>query len=190
MQSLVRSRKLSRTQSGQSISQMGPALLIVLVFGFFPLVNFAGMGLSYAAACYYNDLELRELAVSNIRDCGTVNPTAPEKKSDEEEEDEESAATPQTTSDGGQVHKLVLADFAASSLAQFVFHRTPAAADVTSKVTFTAPKDFLSQATVSDETTFHDVPPFIRVPFFSAVPGLSSEYDIVVSQSRAREESR
>lgn len=49
-----------RCASGSTISEFAPALFLVFLFGFFPVINGIFIGVDYASARYLNELQLRE----------------------------------------------------------------------------------------------------------------------------------
>lgn len=51
-----------RLETGSAISEVGPALFILLMFAFFPIVDVIWLGVNYSCACTLNDLQLREAA--------------------------------------------------------------------------------------------------------------------------------
>lgn len=51
-----------RSGKGSAITEMGPALFILLIFAIFPVVNLIFMGMSYMSCVTLNDLQLREAA--------------------------------------------------------------------------------------------------------------------------------
>jgi hypothetical protein len=52
-----------RSFIGSSVSEMGPALFILLLVVLFPMLDLLYLGLGYAASWYLNHLEIRELAI-------------------------------------------------------------------------------------------------------------------------------
>lgn len=55
-------RRSSRGQDGASISEMGPALFILIFCGLFVVVDLIGVGFNYMCCMTLNDLQLREAA--------------------------------------------------------------------------------------------------------------------------------
>jgi hypothetical protein len=72
---MLRQKSRTRGRNGQ-ISDTAVSLLILLFFGFFPLVNLAYAACVYFVGCYYNDIEIRELAVHRQKDFSTVRKSA------------------------------------------------------------------------------------------------------------------
>ncbi|SRR5579875_209709 len=52
---------IHRTKSGSSIAEFGPALIILLVLGFFPMLDLMGMVAAYACCWYLNNLQVSML---------------------------------------------------------------------------------------------------------------------------------
>jgi hypothetical protein len=57
-------RLTNRTQKGNALVEIGPALLIAFFFLFFPLLNLSAMGMTFAACVSLNYAQLREAAFS------------------------------------------------------------------------------------------------------------------------------
>lgn len=55
-------RRNARKAHGSSMTETAPALLILFMFLFFPLVNCFAMGVQYASAYTLNDMQCREAA--------------------------------------------------------------------------------------------------------------------------------
>ncbi|HEY9870041.1 MAG TPA: hypothetical protein V6D08_12820, partial [Candidatus Obscuribacterales bacterium] len=53
-----------RRQRGHALSEFGPALMILLCLGFFPLIDFISVGLQYSGCWYLNFLQTREAALT------------------------------------------------------------------------------------------------------------------------------
>lgn len=49
-----------RGRAGSALSEFGPALFLLLVFGFLPVIDLIFLGLDYASAYYLLELQLRE----------------------------------------------------------------------------------------------------------------------------------
>lgn len=49
-----------RRRAGSALSEFGPALFLLLVFGFLPVIDLIFLGLDYASAYYLVELQLRE----------------------------------------------------------------------------------------------------------------------------------
>lgn len=54
-----------RRPSGSALTETGPALFILFIAIFFPLIDLLAMGVAFAIVWYLNHLEVRELAVRN-----------------------------------------------------------------------------------------------------------------------------
>lgn len=71
-----------RSSKGTAISEFAPGLFLLLMFGFFPIVDAVCIGIDYGSARYLNELQLREaqkLPRSKVIDTsGTVIKTIPD----------------------------------------------------------------------------------------------------------------
>ncbi|MBI2812118.1 MAG: hypothetical protein HYX67_14980 [Candidatus Melainabacteria bacterium] len=61
-----------RRRRGQAISETGPALFVLLVMIFFPLLDVLAMGLQFCCSWYLNHEATHELAVSKFADWNTA----------------------------------------------------------------------------------------------------------------------
>lgn len=59
---------------GSAITEAGPALFILLMVFFFPLLNFIAMGLAYADCLYLHNLLLRQASLERVL---VINPAPP-----------------------------------------------------------------------------------------------------------------
>lgn len=48
----------TRTSTGSTIAEFGPALIILLVIGFFPMLDLMGMAAAYACCWYLNNIQV------------------------------------------------------------------------------------------------------------------------------------
>jgi len=55
-------RQLAQSNSGSSLSEVAPALFLLVFCAVLPVINFIGMGLTYCSCTLLNNLELREAA--------------------------------------------------------------------------------------------------------------------------------
>ena len=55
-------RHWNRSNSGSALSEMPPALFILVFFALFPVFNLISMGITYCSCTLLNNLELREAA--------------------------------------------------------------------------------------------------------------------------------
>lgn len=63
-----------RRRRGSAITEMAPAMFILLMVFFFPAVNLVALGLGYADCLYLHDLLLREAALQKVL---IINPSPP-----------------------------------------------------------------------------------------------------------------
>src|SRR5688572_17880202 len=66
--------RLRRRQKGSAITETGPALFILLICIFFPMMNIIQLGAAYAISQLYHDYMIREIACSNPADGGPGGP--------------------------------------------------------------------------------------------------------------------
>lgn len=64
--------KKLRTSRGQAITETGPALFVLLVMVFFPLLDLLAMGLQFCCGWYLNHEATHELSVSKFPDWNTA----------------------------------------------------------------------------------------------------------------------
>lgn len=147
-----------RRQTGGAITETGPALYVLLVLTFFPLLNIIGMACGYQMASIYHDRMIREIAVK----------------------------TPNAAGYNAAVAK-VNAEFIGGSFYNFL-RMQPGDLQVTLPPIYTpdatkAPGHF-SDVRVQTTVT---VRPFITVPFIQ-VPGLSLPIPFTMTTERPQEE--
>lgn len=167
-----RTRKC-RGQKGSNIAEFGPALFVLLIMMFFPLLDFLGMAADYCLAAYCNYAMNRELACRTVADgiggavpaSGTTSPF------------------PLTEATGKPVYNDIITNgVATTGFGQFL-GLSPSTCDV--QAGYTNPSDG-SQPSVTSQTSV-TTQPFVSVPWFSPIPGLNAPFKITISSSRPRE---
>ena len=164
MLSVRKSRRL-RVRQGAALSEFGPALFLVLIFGLLPVLDAIFIGIDYASARYLNELQLREaqkLPKSNATSgSGTVMLTIP---------DEWRHGLLGSSANPDQ-----------PVITQIDYKPVPWQ-PVGSNQTI----DFWF-VTISTTVSFR---PFLKIPFFNAVPGLGAPITFSVAGRRPVENNR
>lgn len=62
---------------GSALAEAGPALFMLVIMFFFPLLNMISIGLAYGCAAYLNHLQLREVVFSRRSECEGTNAPVP-----------------------------------------------------------------------------------------------------------------
>jgi hypothetical protein len=143
-----------RDRRGSAITETGPALFVLLLLIFFPLVDLMGIAANYCFAFLLHNAELREVALRL--------PRQPE---------------------ANQAIARVDNEFLATSFANFL-KLNPG------DVTHVGP-NWVTNAdqsmTVRLETRV-TAEPFLRIPFFAAIPGINADVPFRFSTTRPQEE--
>lgn len=152
---------------GSAITEAGPALFLALIVFFFPLLNFIGMMIAYGDCLYLSDLILRRAAVESdllILDTSTtpatvkVNPTPATLNAD----------LAQVVADWSNG----FGKFASTGTAPVVMTTVdPSSSNTT---TYAGQASAWPVTWYLNSTVVCQVRPFLLVPFFVAVPGLSA----------------
>lgn len=155
----------TRSQLGSAMSEFGPAIFLLFVFGFLPVVDFIAMGMNYASAYYLNELQLREAQKVPRSSCidtnGSVILTIPQSW--------------RNSMLGG------LADNDKAVTSQISYQPVPW---VPVGSTQTVNLWFVS---INTTVSFR---PLFAIPFFKGIPGLSAPYSVVVGGRRPVENNR
>lgn len=150
-----------RSKRGSAIAEFGPALAILLLMFFFPLVDCLALGITYASCMVLNYCQLREAAFCSKAESQSV--AGPVKKS-----------IPQTWSEQG--------------LGRFVNVANPVETEVTymnvSGELVGGVQDQFVQVKTKVVAT-----PFLTIPFFPGVPGLGAPVTLTVAGERLLETS-
>lgn len=70
---MKRSRSINRNKKGVSIAEFGPALIVLLIFFFFPLVDLLAVGLSFGICTVLNTNQLHEASLDRWQDAADPN---------------------------------------------------------------------------------------------------------------------
>ncbi len=65
-------RGSARNNKGSALTEMGPALLILLTMIFFPMLDVMGMAASYCSCVYLNSTQVKEASVISASDATSV----------------------------------------------------------------------------------------------------------------------
>lgn len=149
------SRKLYRAQRGAMIAELGPALLILFFFLFFPLVDLLSLGMSYTSALALNELQVREAAFQ---------PSSEAKKP------------------GGQVRKTIPDQWTKSGLGRFVNLQQNPRTSVSYRLGESSGNG-LRDKYVKVVTTIL-VNPFLNVPLLPGIPGISQSVEFTICSER------
>jgi hypothetical protein len=148
-------KRNARKAHGSTAMETGPALMILFMFLFFPLINVFALGVSYASTFTLNDLQCREAATLPQKDA--VNPD-------------------------GLIKKAIVDQWLHSGLGAFV----QCNGKPETKMTYFAGQtdETKTQDQYVEITTKVSANPFIRCPFFFAIPGMSAPMTFEVSNRR------
>lgn len=72
---MTRKRTANRKNRGVSIAEFGPALIVLLIFFFFPLVDLLAVGLSFGICTVLNTNQLHEASLDKYQDAADPNGT-------------------------------------------------------------------------------------------------------------------
>lgn len=145
----------SRARNGSAITETGPALFVLLILIFFPLVDLMGIAANYCFAFLLHNAELREVALRHPRQ-----------------------------PDANQAIQRVDTEFLNTTFANFL---KLGPGDVTHVgPSFVANPD--GQTMTVQLTTRITAEPFLRIPFFGAIPGINADLPFSFSTTRQQEE--
>jgi hypothetical protein len=150
-----------RRRRGSAISEFGPALFLLLVIVFFPMLDLLGMAAAYVMSGIYHSYMIRELSLS-----------APPSAAPDPAIQTQAAAKTKITS-----------DFQNTSFFRFLGMKPGDL--VCSNVTYipNATNPLLVQCTTSATMT-----PFISIPWWGAIPGLNAPFTFTMTSQRPQEE--
>jgi hypothetical protein len=138
---------------------MGPALFILLMMIFFPMLDLMGMAASYCSGMYLNVMQVKEAAVCQASD---------------------------SLSTTGQVQKGVVDNWLQNGVGRFVKTTTPIHTNVIYTAGQTDPQTKITDQFVTVTTTF-SCQPFLTIPFWIPVPGLSAPMTFTYSSQAQME---
>lgn len=143
---MSKQRKSTRTATGSALTEMGPALLLILMMIFFPMLDLMALAASYCSCLYLNFQQTKEAAVVQFTDA-------------------------QSTS--GQVQKGVVDAWQHAGVGVFVKTTTTPHTSVSYRNGQQDPQTKVVDKFV-DVTTTVTCQPFLTIPFPVSVPGLNA----------------
>jgi hypothetical protein len=147
--------KQRNAHGGAGMAEMGPALWIMLMCFFFPMLVLLGMCLSYGSCYVLNNLQTHEAALLNYED----------------------AEDP-----GGAVCSTIPTDWSNNGMGKFVQLVNPPVTQVSYKLgSINSAKVQDHMVTVS---TTCSIKPFVPVPIIAGVPGLSAPVTFTITSDR------
>jgi len=155
MSKVVNQKRNARKARGSAMMETGPALMILFMFLFFPLLDVFALGVSYASCFTLNDVQLREAA------------TLPQS---------------QATDNNGIIKKAVVDQWLHTGLGAFV--QCAGKPETKLSYYAGATDGNKTQDQYVEITTKVTANPFIRCPFFFPVPGMSAPMTFEVSNRR------
>lgn len=155
MRKAITNKRNTRKAVGSTMMETAPALMILFMFLFFPLVNVFALGVSYASTYTLNDLQLREAA------------TLPQKE----------AIDP-----NGLIKKGIVEQWLHSGLGAFVQCNGKPETKMTYFAGATDSTE--TQDQYVEITTKVNANPFLRCPFFFSIPGMSAPMTFEISNRR------
>ncbi len=150
-----------RRKSGSAITETGPALFLLFVIIFFPMLDLLGMAAGYIMSGIYHDHMVRELALSAPPGVTT-----------------DPAIQTQTKA----IEKVNL-EFQNSTFFNFL-KMTPGDLQV-SDIKYLPDN---TNPTVIQATTTCTIRPFINIPWWTGVPGLNEPFPFILTTQRPQEE--
>jgi hypothetical protein len=151
----MRIRTNTRKAHGSTMLETGPALLVLFMFLFFPLINVFSLGVSYASCFTLNDLQLREAATMTKVQAEDAN---------------------------GVIKKGIVEKWMKSGLGAFTLASGKPETQLTY---FDGAKDTNNtQDKYVEITTTVNARPFMYCPFFFSCPGLNAPVKFTVSNRR------
>jgi len=168
----MKGRTVRCRKTGSAIAEFGPAMFVLVIIVFFPLLDFLGMAAQYGMAAYVNYAMSRELACRSVADGTGGSPPAV------------GTTTPVMAAvNGNQVYTdIVTNGIAATGFGSFLGINN---GTLTCQAGYTNPSDG-TQPTVTCSTVIAAAP-FVSVPWFSATPGLNAPFNIQIQSVRPRE---
>jgi hypothetical protein len=148
-----------RRKNGSAMSEMGPALLLLLMFVFFPVLDMMGAAAAYGSTFYLNMMQAKEAAVTPASDA---------------------------TSSSGQVQKGVVDSWLNNGIGKFVKVTGYPKTQVKYRDGI---KDSTTQITykVVTVTTTVKCEPFVKMPWFTPVPGMNAPMEFNVTSEAQME---
>lgn len=152
-----RARRMKRRRStfGGTIAETGPAIFILLLMLFFPLLDLVAMSAAYFSCATLNDLQLREAALLPKKEAQDPN---------------------------GTVCKKIPDDWKSKGIGNFVGLQQPVNTQVDYVVGTTDTQK--RQDMEVRVTTRVRIRPFLTIPFFPGIPGLGAPMDFQIQTQR------
>ena len=149
---------------GSAISEFGPALFILLVIVFFPMVDLLGVCAGYVMSEIYHNYMIREIALSSPPGVAT-DPKCPIQT--------QAAAITKVTN-----------SFQSSSFFNFLNMK---AGDLACTQVVYQPNQINPTTVIC--TTSTTIKPFISIPYWGTCPGLNAPYTFTITSERPQEET-
>lgn len=148
-----------RGAHGSAIAEMGPALFVLLLLIFFPLLDLVGMTVSYSACVYLNFMQTKEASVVPKAEASSPN---------------------------GQVQKGVVDAWLHTGFGQFAKIKGNPETEVSYR---DGAQDGNTKVTdkIVRVVTRVSCEPFLIIPFTPGVPGLSAPMDFTISSEALME---
>lgn len=150
-----------RRRRGSAITETGPALFLLFIIIFFPMIDLLELAVGYIMSGIYHDYMLRELSLS-APPGATTDP----------------AIQTQTAA----IQKINT-DFQNSTFFNFL-KMTPGDLQVSNIQYLPNP----SNANIVQCTTTCRIQPFISIPWWTNVPGLNAPFPFIITSQRPQEE--
>ena len=138
--------RVNRRRKGSALTEMGPAMYILLIFIFFPALDLLAMAVAYTSSMYLNVLQTKAAALTKNTD--NQSPT-------------------------GEVQKAVVDQWLGYGVGQFVHTTEKPKTQVFYSDGQTDPSTKITDKIVRVQTTVTCLP-FLTIPWFTPVPGMSA----------------
>jgi hypothetical protein len=146
-------------ERGSALNEIGPALFILLIFIFFPCLDLLSMAAGYASCMYLNQLQAKEAAVDPASDAKVQS---------------------------GKVRKTVVDNWLQNGVGRFVKTTSYPNTTVSYHDGQTDPTTKITDKIVTVTTTIECLP-FLTIPFFFPIPGLSAPMSFTFSTNATME---
>lgn len=156
---LMNSQRRFRKSKGSALTEMGPALFILLMMIFFPLMDIIGMAAIYGACVELNFQQSKEASVVNSKDA--MSPT-------------------------GQVQKGVVDAWLTMGFGRFTKLEGYPKTNITYRSGTTNTNTNIVDKIVTVSTTCKCTP-FLHLPWFSKVPGINAPMDFTITSEAPME---
>lgn len=164
--------KLNRKSQGSALAEMGPALFLLLILIFFPMLNLIQIGAAYALANTYHQHIIREIAFRR-----------PEQKN-------QAIAAVNREIDANGLYTFIKATTKTVDQVDFldkngavITASLPAPEDTSS-----AANDLRNSIVKVRVTTTMTIAPYFTIPFFQPIPGISAPVPFRVQSDKPQDE--